>query len=46
MNSAPALFAAHDKLSTALFLGRAGIAQPQTAHLRDVSIPTFPARAW
>jgi ribosomal protein S6--L-glutamate ligase len=42
LNSPAALFAAHDKLSTALFLGRAGIAQPRTAHLRDVSVPTFP----
>jgi RimK family alpha-L-glutamate ligase len=42
LNSPTALFAAHDKLSTALFLGRAGIAQPRTAHVRDVSVPTFP----
>ena len=42
MNGALALFAAHDKLSTALFLGRAGVAQPRTAHLRDGSVPPFP----
>jgi RimK family alpha-L-glutamate ligase len=42
MNGSVALFAAHDKLSTALFLGRAGIAQPRTAHLRSMSVPSFP----
>src|SRR6266511_1311391 len=42
MNGSLALFAAHDKLSTALFLGRAGVAQPLTAHLREVSVPPFP----
>jgi ribosomal protein S6--L-glutamate ligase len=42
LNGPEALFAAHDKLTTALFLGRAQVAQPITAHIRDTSVPSFP----
>ena len=41
LNGPVALTAAHDKLSTTLFLGGAGVEQPQTAHVREATIPSF-----
>src|SRR5262245_17598308 len=42
MNGPRALLAAHDKLATVLLLRGAGVQQPRTAHLREVSVPGFP----
>jgi len=42
LNSAPALVAAHDKLTTTLLLAWAGVSQPRTAYVRESSVPSFP----
>ena len=42
LNGSVPLLAAHDKLLTALLLGRVGIAQPRTTHVCGVSVPAFP----
>lgn len=48
LNPAPSLIACHDKLQTALRLGRMGIPQPATAHVDWDTPPPhvdFPQRA-